>query len=288
VTYLASWKDLQAEFLQYAAEHANLRAVWRWIYEDPVESVEPPDPKGRWTLEGGSSGSQHLFRVIAGRAATRLSNPSDAEPWRLWLDRLRAEGYTRELPPDRVPTQHIRNLGGSGKILVPVPPGFEDQQIEHVFKASADFCFAHPLAEVTPPLTQPTHETGGESGVSGADGPISRSTHEGTEIAVSPRPDAGEAHVRAIEESSIPGASQPDGSLDFASEVQRNSALAAYTKHWNCPEAALARTSKVDPADLSRWKKGVLPAESDKRARIEKALKNNEPPTPAATRSKDF
>jgi hypothetical protein len=29
-----SWNDLQAEFLQYAAEHAELAAVWRWIYSE--------------------------------------------------------------------------------------------------------------------------------------------------------------------------------------------------------------------------------------------------------------
>ena len=30
----ASWKDLQEEFLQYAAEHAELSAVWRWMYTE--------------------------------------------------------------------------------------------------------------------------------------------------------------------------------------------------------------------------------------------------------------
>jgi hypothetical protein len=38
----------------------------------------------------------------------------------------------------------------------------------------------------------------------------------------------------------------------------------------------------VDPADLVKWKKGELPATSDKKARIENALKKNEPPTPPA------
>lgn len=145
---LPTWKDLQTDFLQYAVEHADLRAVWRWMYEDPDESAEPPAPKGQWALEGGSPGSQHLFRVIAGRAATRLSNPSDAEPWRLWLDRMRTEGYARDLPPRRVSMQHIRNLAALGQIGRPLPPGFKNQQIEQVFRASADFCFARSLTEV--------------------------------------------------------------------------------------------------------------------------------------------
>jgi hypothetical protein len=99
-----SWKDLQEEFLQYAAEHAELSAVWRWMYTEhtiatavgiavsqgpdvdpndvlrrmyhhPDVSARPPAPKGQWTLEGGSPSSPDLFRVIAGRAASRLLNP---------------------------------------------------------------------------------------------------------------------------------------------------------------------------------------------------------------------
>lgn len=65
----------------------------------------------------------------------------------------------------------------------------------------------------------------------------------------------------------------------FASGAQRIDAVAAYTKSWKCSAAALARTARVDPADLSKWKKGSLPEGSDKKARIEKALKNNEAPT---------
>jgi hypothetical protein len=63
------------------------------------------------------------------------------------------------------------------------------------------------------------------------------------------------------------------------SEEGRSNSLAAYTTTWNCSEAALARTARVDPADLSKWKKGSLSGGSDKSARIENALRNNEPPT---------
>jgi hypothetical protein len=170
---LPSWKDLQTDFLQYAVEHADLCAVWRWMYEDPEESAEPQAPQGHWTLEGGFPGSQHIFRVIAGRAASRLSNPSDAEPWRLWLDRMRAESYTRDLAPRRVSMQHIRNLGALGQIGRPLPPGFKNQHIEQVFRASADYCFARSLAEET-----------GESCATGLDGSMDRFADRGTEIIV--------------------------------------------------------------------------------------------------------
>ena len=78
-----------------------------------------------------------------------------------------------------------------------------------------------------------------------------------------------------------------DEERDFAAAAQRIDAVAAYTKSWHCSEAALARTAKVDPADLSKWKKDLLPAESDKKARIERALQNNEAPTPCGKRGRE-
>jgi hypothetical protein len=76
--------------------------------------------------------------------------------------------------------------------------------------------------------------------------------------------------------------------VDFTLEVGRNHAVAAYSKQGTCSEAALARAAGVDPADLSKWKKGLLPAGSDKSSRIEKALKDNKAPIPAAKQPKDF
>jgi hypothetical protein len=75
------------------------------------------------------------------------------------------------------------------------------------------------------------------------------------------------------------------GAFEFESSQGCTDALAAYlkcwtTKDWVCSEASLARTAKVDPADLSKWKKGQLPADSDKKARIERAIRNNDPATP--------
>ena len=175
-----SWQSLQSEFLQYAAEHAELAAVWRWVYpegaiikavaiassrgrdadpnevlrqlyRDPDGSARPPAPRGLWALERGSPLSQDLFRVIAGRGASRLPNLSEVEPWRLWLDGMRAEGYAPEMPA----------RSKSGQILGPYPQGFEDRHIEHVFKASADFCYVRSLAETALlPVTLETPDPG--------------------------------------------------------------------------------------------------------------------------------
>jgi hypothetical protein len=74
---------------------------------------------------------------------------------------------------------------------------------------------------------------------------------------------------------------------DFLTEAGRQKAIDDYKRHWTtesskCSEAALARTANVNPADLSKWKKALLPEESDKTRRIERVLKNNERPTPTA------
>ena len=73
---------------------------------------------------------------------------------------------------------------------------------------------------------------------------------------------------------------------DFASGAARISAIAAYVERWVCSEAALARTAIVDPGDLSKWKKGSLPAGSGKKARIENALRNDKRPIPVSNRPK--
>jgi hypothetical protein len=84
--------------------------------------------------------------------------------------------------------------------------------------------------------------------------------------------------------------SQDDGEFDFTTADGRIEAIVRYTKGWStdlrrCSEASLARTAIVDRGDLSKWKKGLLPAGSDKARRIEDALKGNKPPTPAASRT---
>jgi hypothetical protein len=82
-------------------------------------------------------------------------------------------------------------------------------------------------------------------------------------------------------------------SQDVASETRRCNEIAAYIEHWTtdawiCSEASLARTARVDPADLSKWKKGLLPTSSDKKARIEESLKSNKPPTPPPAKKSDI
>jgi hypothetical protein len=79
--------------------------------------------------------------------------------------------------------------------------------------------------------------------------------------------------------SACPSSAPSGEDREFHSQVQRIEAVSAYTKSWHCSEAALARTARVDPADFSKWKKDLLPAASDKKARIEKVLKSNAAPT---------
>jgi hypothetical protein len=86
--------------------------------------------------------------------------------------------------------------------------------------------------------------------------------------------------------------SDDDSAFDFTTEEGRGEAIGRYTKHWRkdsrqCSEASLARTAVVNPADLSKWKKGLLPPGSEKARRIENALKENKPPTRAARANGD-
>jgi hypothetical protein len=91
----------------------------------------------------------------------------------------------------------------------------------------------------------------------------------------------------ASEATNSVGALNPDPEFEFGSAAGRSAAIFAYTQHWTCSEAALARKAIVDPADLSKWKKGGLPAESDKKRRIEAVLRNNEQPILAEKKSAD-
>lgn len=75
--------------------------------------------------------------------------------------------------------------------------------------------------------------------------------------------------------------------IDLATELGRRDALAAYRERWTCSEASVARAATVDPADMSRWKKGLLPDASDKKKRIEATLKENKTPIPAPSQDLD-
>ena len=260
MSHLPSWKDLQTEFLKYAAEHSDLCAVWTWLYTRADQSAGQP-PHGEWSFRGGLPGSQHLFKEIARRTAGLLpDDPSGAEPWKRWLDLMRKEGHGRRLPPRQRSSHQFRTALESGD-FVALPPEYEnqyeDQQIENILKSSADFCFVRWLAESGPMVTR----TGLQNQDPAAPEPA---TPNPVEV-------GQEAHPSA-----------PLDGPDFASEAGRNCAVTAYATRWTCSEASLARTATVDPADLVKWKKGELPATSDKKARIENALKKNEPPTPPA------
>lgn len=281
-----SWKDLQAEFLQYAVEHADLRAVWSWVYTHDDQFAQRP-PRGQWTFSGGLPASQHLFKEVTRRAAQRAPNSSDAEPWQRWLDVMRSEGYSRKLLPRRVSMHEFRVAVESGE-YAPLPPGFESQQIEHVFKSSADFCYVRSLAEATTPKpSRVSDDMAGKLEASTASASMSSSHDRKPEIGPSPCPDPEIERVRSLADSSIPGADGHCHALDFTSEAGRNRALDLYTNSWKCSEASLARTASVDPADLSKWKRDRLPPDSDKKARIERALQENDPPTRPDRRTDD-
>jgi hypothetical protein len=97
-----------------------------------------------------------------------------------------------------------------------------------------------------------------------------------------------EIPATASEASNSERALDPDPGFEFGSAAKRSAAIFAYTQRWTCSEAALARKAVVDPADLSKWKKGGLPAESDKKRRIEAVLRNNEQPIHAVKKSAEL
>jgi hypothetical protein len=112
-------------------------------------------------------------------------------------------------------------------------------------------------------------------------------------VGVAPEPGQSAAAIPATAAKQLDNAippSQNDRELDFTTNDERIEAIVSYTKGWSkdsrpCSEASLARTAAVDRGDLSKWKKGLLPLGSDKARRIEEALRDNKPPTPAASRT---
>ena len=138
-----------------------------------------------------------------------------------------------------------------------VSPFLEGQIINRVCDASAEYCLK---CETDAKAGARERERAlGESGVSPslAESVVSLSSRADS----FPSPDA-------------------DKDLDFATDDGRNAAVLGYTKRWTCSEAALGRAAGVHRADLSKWKKCRLPARSEKRARIEKALTKSEKPVP--------
>jgi hypothetical protein len=79
-----------------------------------------------------------------------LLNVSGTEPWRVWLDHLRLEGYAREVQSRRV-SWHAFKIAAEASEGPPLPAGCESVQIENVFKSSANFCLARSIAECIVP-----------------------------------------------------------------------------------------------------------------------------------------
>lgn len=95
---------------------------------------------------------------------------------------------------------------------------------------------------------------------------------------------SGGPHTSANDEAGNKATERLGEPPGFAIKEDRLAAIDAYMQRWNCSQASLARTARVDPADLSRWKANRLQEGSDKRERIESALHQNLPPTPVSSR----
>lgn len=288
------WVDLGSEFERYVAEYDSLAA-----------DLDPLRP-GKWALiRAASPRGERIFKTTAARAAAKanLLQPGDkTEPWQLWLGFLWSKGWRHpEKPrPTGNPLRRRSNSWGSIKIAAESAA----RTLTQVFQTSADCC--RDLAEregesaaVTPlPVDG---EPNGEEGQTRPDAYVTRHWRPEIMDVASLRPPAKEVRsenpkegfvIERAEEVTGKDAPEseprwPDPALDVVSETGRSKALAAYVGHWKCSEASLARTAKVDTGDLSRWKKGDLPSGSDKKARIETALRNNAPATPVSKRPAD-
>ena len=103
---------------------------------------------------------------------------------------------------------------------------------------------------------------------------------------------ASGAGLDPTEERSQTKDSLVDSTPNLATELGRNAALEFYkqlwtTQDWKCSDASLARAARVDVSDMSRWKRGLLPDGSDKKMRIEEALRENTEPVRAPSHDSD-
>jgi hypothetical protein len=279
-------------FRQGAKEHPYLIARWDsrqklWtLHSRPIDKQGKPDPY-QSVLAGPEA--TRLFKEAARAAVSRLRRSRDPEirglaitlrePLYVWLDLMR----TKERGFRRVP--QLTSWRG-GKLIEAflesgaVPPDArltENGSIGRLFEESATFW--DDLVDL---------------GFDSDGSPTVQQRPPRAEVRATPEPEAAPEPEQigrvTLPENDSAAIHQPEpgAGLDFTSEAGRSSAVAAYVKRWTCSEAALARTATVDRADLSKWKKGSLAATSDKSARIEKALKNDDRPTPAPKRSEDF
>lgn len=261
-----SWSDLCGEFERYVTEYDELAG--------DVDSLRP----GQWALSQASSPrAERVFKEIATKAAARakLKAPDDqTEPWQLWLEFLWDRRWRR--PETRLGQRDgvrevrswtvARRMAEEGARTLP-----------RVFQTSADCC--RDLNETGPAADRLVEQAQPEIDVPTLVDAITLSPSENGMVDKKDQTETAPAAAALL---------WPDPDLDLASEEGRNRAIAAYCQSWhNCSEASLARTATVDTADLSKWKKGTLPALSEKKARIEKALHKNEPPKSLPERPKD-
>jgi hypothetical protein len=238
------WKRFHNEFMALMEEEDRIvrqRDLGDWFQGHVIygESGE----FGSWSLANSATESlQARFELLATEAGIALGSPPGTLPRVYWLHRLFADLRANN-------SQHIRIYdiaNGTGGI------------IERLLEASATFCSRldrRSLEKAVMSFEDPRFE---------------------------PRPEDLRTKINAGELSETGGEPNPappaHDDLDFTSDQGRSTAVNRYAKHWACPEAALARAAAVDTADLSKWKKGRLPAGSEKRARIERALVNSEKP----------
>lgn len=102
------WKDRQAEFEKYATQFADLKANWKSV-------------SGRWILWWGSTRDgihipqecKDIFNAIARKAVTELPGRgvSGSEPWRAWLDFMRARGWSFRVTHNHACTEQEWDAG---------------------------------------------------------------------------------------------------------------------------------------------------------------------------------
>lgn len=241
--------DIGEGVIEQKSSWNDLRTVFESYaarYADRAERDAPQEwahlPPGQWALRGGSPRSERIFKEIAAQASAKLEASGHRDNAEAWKTWLDFMWTEGWYRPEALSS----SLGATR------PRQLRWREFRRVAEEAGriqriDFIF----------------QTSADCCHECAD--------RGTDQTALPVASGGTADHAA-----------PDDGLDLNSEPGRNSAVAAYTTNWNCSEASLARTATVDPADLVKWKKGELPATSDKKARIEKALKKNEPPTPPA------
>jgi len=260
------WRALRTEFNDLATRQRSiLREDTRreWL-EASCRFFKEDGPFGRCLREGGLDGDLiSQFEYAATRGACALGWPpdvNDVKPVEFWIYRLSQNLLKAQDPLIKKEFSGDETIGC----------------IQGLLESSAGYCSRLAAAAERDASESRSRSIKQSKGTEGVPKPEPTTPSQPTAPAevVS---DASDATTAPLVEN-----------FDFASEPGRITAIAEYVKRGDdCPEASLARTAKVHPADLSKWKKGLLPAASDKKARIETALRNNDPPTPAARRDSD-